>query len=313
MRADRLIRALFVLQSRERVTAGELATELEVSVATARRDLEALAVAGVPVYPQQGRGGGWRLVGGARTNLTGLTAPETRALFTLLGGTRGVPSEAADAIRKLLQAVPATFREAAERAAGSTLVDDAPWGTADQSESPQVRLLQGAIAERRLVHVTRADGGTRTVLPLGIALRAGVAQLLAHVDGRVRLLRVDRLRELEVGGPATDWPRDFDLRAEWAAAVRRIEALRGAVAAEVVVAPHAAQALLGMFGEQAGEPRETADGRFAIEVRAHRVDALAEQLAGWHTAIEVVGPPEVRDALAELGAALVDRYGSGGS
>ena len=79
MRADRLVATLLLMQTRGRVTAAEVAAELEVSVATARRDLDALSAAGVPVYPQPGRGGGWSLVGGARTDLTGLTSTEARA------------------------------------------------------------------------------------------------------------------------------------------------------------------------------------------------------------------------------------------
>ena len=79
MRADRLVALLLLMQARGRVTAAEVAAELEVSVATARRDLEALSTAGIPVYPQAGRGGGWSLLGGARTDLTGLSAPEARA------------------------------------------------------------------------------------------------------------------------------------------------------------------------------------------------------------------------------------------
>ena len=85
MRADRLVATLLLMQSRGRVTATELASQLEVSVATARRDLEALSAAGIPVYPQPGRGGGWSLVGGARTDLSGLSAPEAQALFLLVG------------------------------------------------------------------------------------------------------------------------------------------------------------------------------------------------------------------------------------
>ena len=85
MRADRLVAILLLLQQREQVTASEVAMELEVSERTARRDLEALATAGVPVYSIQGRGGGWRLVGGARTDLSGLTASEARALFLVAG------------------------------------------------------------------------------------------------------------------------------------------------------------------------------------------------------------------------------------
>uniref|UniRef100_UPI003B3B758E helix-turn-helix transcriptional regulator n=1 Tax=Pseudactinotalea sp. TaxID=1926260 RepID=UPI003B3B758E len=119
MRADRLVAATLYLQRRGTVTAAALAEHLEVSVATARRDLEALSGAGVPVYPQRGRGGGWRLVGGARTDLTGLTAPEVQALFVALGGI-GSDATARTALNKLVQALPRTFRRRAE-VAGSTV------------------------------------------------------------------------------------------------------------------------------------------------------------------------------------------------
>src|ERR687895_118902 len=90
MRADRLVAELLILQARGRVTAAELADELEISERTARRDLEALAIAGIPVYSQPGRGGGWSLVGGARTDLTGLTAAEARTLFLVAGPSSAV-------------------------------------------------------------------------------------------------------------------------------------------------------------------------------------------------------------------------------
>ena len=85
MRADRLVAALLLMQARGRVTAAELAQELEVSVKTARRDLESLSTAGLPVYAQPGRGGGWQLLGGGRTDLSGLNAAEARALFLIAG------------------------------------------------------------------------------------------------------------------------------------------------------------------------------------------------------------------------------------
>jgi predicted DNA-binding transcriptional regulator YafY len=90
VRADRLVAVLMYLQTRRQVTAAEVAAELEVSERTARRDLEALGMAGVPVYSRPGRNGGWQLVGGARTDLSGLTAAEARALFLVAG-----PSSAA--------------------------------------------------------------------------------------------------------------------------------------------------------------------------------------------------------------------------
>src|SRR6187399_1014933 len=104
MRADRLVATLLLMQARGRVTAAEVAGELEVSVATARRDLEALSTAGIPVYPQPGRGGGWSLVGGARTDLTGLTSSEAQALFRLVGpaASASLAPEIRSALRKLI-------------------------------------------------------------------------------------------------------------------------------------------------------------------------------------------------------------------
>src|SRR5436309_14685987 len=123
MRADRLVAALLLMQSRGRVTAAELARELEVSVATARRDLEALSAAGIPVYPQPGRGGGWALVGGARTDLSGLKADEVRALFTVAGPAAAATPELKAALRKLVRALPEPFRAGAETVAASLVVD----------------------------------------------------------------------------------------------------------------------------------------------------------------------------------------------
>src|ERR1700729_3000064 len=127
MRADRLIAVLLLMQSRGQVTAAELAGELEVSVATARRDLEALSTAGIPVYPQPGRGGGWSLAGGARTDLSGLSATEAQALF-LLVGPAAVSDEAKAALRKLVRALPPTFRANAQAAAVATMIDPTRWG-----------------------------------------------------------------------------------------------------------------------------------------------------------------------------------------
>jgi predicted DNA-binding transcriptional regulator YafY len=153
MRADRLVATLLFMQTRGRVTAAEVAAELEVSVATARRDLEALSTAGIPVYPQPGRHGGWSLVGGARTDLTGLSAAEARALFLLAGPTAG-SGEAKAALRKLLRALPAPFRAEAEAATGATLIDPAGWGEHAKHRPEVVGLLQEAVVRRRRIRFT---------------------------------------------------------------------------------------------------------------------------------------------------------------
>src|SRR5580765_2214549 len=116
VRADRLVAILLMLQSRGQVTAAEVAAELEVSERAARRDLEAHGMAGLPLYSRHGRGGGWQLAGGCRTDLSGLTAAEARALFLVAGPSSSATPEVKAALRKLVRALPETFRSDAEAA-----------------------------------------------------------------------------------------------------------------------------------------------------------------------------------------------------
>src|SRR5215831_11013962 len=153
MRADRLVATLLFLQSRGRVTAEEVAAELEVSVKTARRDLEALAIAGIPVYSQPGRGGGWSLIGGARTDLTGLTAAEARTLFLIAGPSSAITPEAKAALRKLVHALPETFRAEAEKAASAIVLDPARWGGKAPLPPPHLEALQEAVIEGRQIRL----------------------------------------------------------------------------------------------------------------------------------------------------------------
>ena len=175
MRADRLVATLLLMQARGRVTAAELSKELEISVATARRDLEALSAAGIPVYPQPGRNGGWQLIGGARTDLSGLTAPEARALFLLVGPAASVDPEAKAALRKLVRALPETFREDAEAAAEAIVLDPAGWGAPARVRPPLVDVLQDAVVRRRRVRLTYAawdrDPVERLVDPWGLVAK----------------------------------------------------------------------------------------------------------------------------------------------
>src|SRR3954451_21298554 len=125
---------LLMLQQRGRVTAAEVATELEVSERTARRDLEALGMAGVPVYSRQGRSGGWHLVGAARPDLSGLNAAEARALFLVAGPSSAATPELKAALRKLVRALPEPLRDAARTAANAVIVDPHGW-----DQQPRVR------------------------------------------------------------------------------------------------------------------------------------------------------------------------------
>ncbi|MEU8947023.1 WYL domain-containing protein [Streptomyces sp. NPDC048489] len=146
MKADRLVATLLLLQARGRVTVREVAGELEVSERTARRDLEALTSAGVPVYSQRGRGGGWSLVGGARTDLTGFTSREIGALFLAAGPLSASP-ELRSALRKLTRAVPAPMRSHAEAAAKAILVDGPDWSRTEGGSGPHRHALERAVLD----------------------------------------------------------------------------------------------------------------------------------------------------------------------
>jgi predicted DNA-binding transcriptional regulator YafY len=316
MRADRLVAALLVLQARGRVTAAQLAEELEVSVATARRDLESLSMAGIPVYPQPGRGGGWSLVGGARTDLSGLNGAEARALFAVAGPGAAIRPEAKAALRKLVQALPETFRSDAEASLDAVVIDPAGWGhtRATSPGADPEGALERAVVQRRRVRLVYAGGSSpaapRLVDPWGLVDKDGVWYLIAGTDGGQRTFRVDRISELEVLDDPASRPADFDLAAAWSGVVDEVERRRSGLAATVLVDPAVAHVVHDQFGRHCRDLGPTADGRTRLEVQAPTPLMVAQPLAGWGAGLEVEGPPEVCAELARLGRELVARYGT---
>ncbi|MBO3086060.1 helix-turn-helix transcriptional regulator [Cellulomonas fengjieae] len=311
MRADRLVATLLLMQSRGRVTAAEVAQALEVSVATARRDLEALSTAGIPVYPQPGRGGGWSLVGGARTDLTGLTASEAQALFLLVGSSSGRSADATSALRKLVQALPATFRAEAEAAGRAVLVDPAGWGSSARPRAPWIDELQGAVVRRRQVSLTyagRAGPSAPVVDPWALVDKGEVWYLVAGTPGGRRTFRLDRIRSLSVLDSPAPRPDGLDVAAIWESVVDEAEQRRSRVAATALTSAFLVGVLRGQFGRHLTELGPAEDGRVRIRVASHTARSVAEKLAGFGAAVEVLEPASVRSELAALGAELVERY-----
>ena len=314
---------LLVLQSRGRVTAAELAEELEVSVKTARRDLEALSMAGIPVYPQAGRNGGWQLLGGSRTDLSGLTQSEARTLFMVAGPASTATPEAKQALRKLVQALPETFRADAERAASSLVLDPGRWGAPAEAPPEFLGTLREAVAAGMQINIGYADRTrtetTRVVHPLGLVDKGSIWYLIANTDKGMRTFRVNRVRSVEFTSDPVDRPADFDLNEAWQNVVthveeRRQEAQAGATA---IVRVHrwAIHGLRQSFGPHvnvlgpADGEEDTENGRVDVEVSAKRTHYIAERLAAWSTHIEVITPQEVRDELVAIGRALIAHHG----
>lgn len=308
---------LLLLQTRGRVTAAEAATELEVSVPTVRRDLEALSASGVPVYAQPGRGGGWSLVGGARTDLSGLTAPEVRALFLLVGPGGDVSPAARTALRKLVRALPSTFREQAEAAGSAVVLDQRRWGAGPVVRPPHLDALERAVVERRRVRLAYAGarGGAteRDVEPLGLVDHDGTWYLLAGTEAGRRTFRVDRV--IAVSGPGGgeerfEPPPGFDLAAAWSAVAAGIEQARSAVEATLTLPDDLVGAFRDVLGATYVDVVDSEAGRTRVRARADTATMLARQVAGWADLVEVEGPEEVRAELVRLGAYLTAAYGT---
>ena len=303
-----------LLQTRGRVTAAEVAAELEISERTARRDLDALAVAGLPVYSQPGRNGGWQLLGGARTDLSGLNAAEARALFLVAGPSPATP-ELKAALRKLVRALPEPFRADAQ-AAATAVVDPNEWGRATPTRPPPQHLdaLQHAVIEGEqleLAYVARDRASTiRIVHPLGLAAKGSVWYLVADTDAGLRTFRVDRVISVERTGERAVRPPGFDLGEAWRLITAEVDQLRAPVrvlaAADVTVVP----LLRWVFDTKVRVGPARPDGRVDVEVAGPSVAALAGQLAGFGARLEVLEPIELRAELARIADDLIATYGS---
>jgi predicted DNA-binding transcriptional regulator YafY len=308
MRADRLVAALLVLQSKGRVTAAELARELEVSERTARRDLEGLAMAGIPVYSQPGRNGGWTLLGGARTDLSGLTADEARALFLIAGPAAATPA-VRTALRKLVRALPATFREHAEAAAGAVMRDAASWDHAEPVAPDHLEVLQRAVIEGVQVELgyRRRDGRTseRPVHPLGLVVKNNTWYLVGDTTAGQRTFRVSRVQSVTLTTRPAERPADFDLAEAWRSIVTTVDAQRAPVLVTLRTDATTLDVLRYIFGSRVeGSPAEP-DGRVTVTLRAHSELIVARQLAGFADALDVRSPAGVRRHLADIGRGLV--------
>lgn len=314
MRADRLVATLLFLQSRGRVTAAEVAEELEVSIKTARRDLEALSIAGIPVYSLPGRGGGWVLVGGSRTDLSGLTAAEARTLFLIAGPASAVTPQAKAALRKLVRALPESFRAEAEKAASAIVLDPAGWGRAAPATPPYLEALQRAVIESVQVRLgyrdAKGDESERVVHPLGLVSKGTTWYLIADTAAGRRTFRVWRVRSVTLMDEPAVRPADFDLHKAWQEIVASIDERRGLRHVVGLADPYAVRWLRVHFGDRLSLGSIRDGGRVEVEIRFPAThDDPGRELAGFADSLEVSGPADVRERMADIGRKLLARHG----
>jgi predicted DNA-binding transcriptional regulator YafY len=312
MRSDRLLATLLLLQAHGRLPAPEIARRLEVSTRTVARDVEALSAAGVPVYAERGRHGGVVLMPGFRTDVSGLTDTEMRALLALTDQQGDLGRELASAVRKLLAAVPEARRADITRVRRTVIVEPHGWRR-PVADTPALAVLQRAVAadERVRLRYRSASSGrtaTSTVDPYGLVSKAGVWYLVAARRGAPRMFRVDRVEDAEATGTPARRPDDRDLEEVWTELRDRLEAAPDPVVVPVRVDPAWRERLLRVVAPQLVEPpRPVEDDRLELTFRA--TGAAVGALLGFGPVVEVLGPDEVRAEMAARAAAVVSIYG----
>jgi predicted DNA-binding transcriptional regulator YafY len=326
MRASRLLSTLLLLQTRGRMTAQELADELEVSVRTVYRDIESLSVAGVPVYADRGPAGGYQLLDGYRTRLTGLTTDEADSLF--LAGMPGPAAElglgtvVATAELKMLAALPPDLRARASRIRERFHLD-APGWLREADEVPFLAEIADSVWNEHLVEIRYRRWKTprevtRRLAPLGVVLKAGTWYLVAQADRDLRTFRVSNVLAVQTLDERFDRPADFDLAAYWQDWAGDFESRMRGQRARVRLSPDGVRMLPYFLGRQVADlvtatlSTPDTDGWVAAVVPIETVRHAHGEFLRFGAEVEVLEPPELRETIATTVARLNGIYGSAG-
>lgn len=316
MRADRLLSILLLLQINRRMTARELARKLEVSERTIHRDMEALSTAGVPVVSERGAHGGWSLVDGYRTDLTGLAGAEVQALFVpgparLLSDLNlGKASESA--LVKLLAALPEVFRRDAEYVRQRIHVDVTGWSRAEEPV-PCLHAIQDAIWQGRKLSFEYGEedcAAARTADPLGLVAKGSVWYLVASVGGEIRSYRVSRVRGAAMLDEPCERPANFDLAAHWEESSQKFRESFPRFYATLRAHPsivrrlHLARPFARV--EEVGEA--DAQGWRPVRMRFQFAEEVCEFALGFGARVEIVEPPDLRERVLEMAEGVVAFY-----
>ncbi|MFH8898400.1 helix-turn-helix transcriptional regulator [Streptomyces coeruleorubidus] len=321
MRADRLVSLVLLLRQHGRLSAAALARELEVSTRTVLRDIEALSAAGVPVYAERGRHGGFELLPGFRTELTGLNHDEALAL--LVAGSRrgaqtfGLGSALASAMLKVVDALPESHRATAAGAAQRVLIDPETdllarrLVTEEVPDTVVTEVRRAVFAGHKLrIHYAAADQTPRwrTVDPIGLVTVRDQGYLLATRSGADRTYRLSRILAAEELAEPAQRPDRVDLDRAWQERSTRFRTGGDQVTVLVRVDPARRHDLVGTALAVRAEETD-ADGRLRLEVTFQ--DPRHAEWALWNLATnaEALAPQWLRDSLRERAVAIATCYG----
>ncbi|TWO69457.1 WYL domain-containing protein [Caenimonas sedimenti] len=320
MRASRLLSIQMLLETRGRMSATALAGALEVSVRTLHRDIDELSAAGVPVFAERGRHGGFALLPGWKTTLTGLTPSEAEAVFLsgLAGPAAdlGLGAHVKSAQLKVMASLPPQMQGSAGRISSRFHLDPIDWYR-EADALPHLAAVSQAVWEERqlsMAYESWAKTASRVVHPLGLVLKAGVWYLVAAREGEPRTYRVSNMLQAEVLEAAVARPRNFDLPAYWRAAVRRFETELFTGEAEVAATEGGLAQLRRLGAAQAravaaAKPSRRKDGRTVLRVPIESTEHAAGQMLRLAPEVEVLGPAKLRAAIVGRLEAARKLYG----
>ncbi|WP_086562707.1 helix-turn-helix transcriptional regulator [Streptomyces africanus] len=317
MKSDRLLSILLLLQTRGRVPARELAARLEVSVRTVYRDVESLSAAGVPVYAERGRHGGIELLAGFRTDVTGLTTDESRALFVLAAqgahAALGLDAAFGSALRKVMAALPAPHRPAAETASRRILVDATRWRGGPRPAVDLEVLRDAVFADRRLRlryrHSGERQARTYTVDPYGLVAKAGVWYLVADRRAEPRLFRADRVRSARLLDEPVRRRPGVELADAWEGLRRQVEERPSGLDVTVRVRRERLDMFLRLTDfVPAHVLDDDGESEWASVRLTYGFLPETRQLLVFADEVEVLSPPEVREELARAAASVGELY-----
>jgi predicted DNA-binding transcriptional regulator YafY len=314
MHASRLLSILMLLQARGRMSARALAEEVETSIRTIHRDIEQLSAAGVPVRSARGREGGFELLDGWRTRLTGLTAHEARTIF--MAGLPGPASELglgeamASARMKLLAALPDGWREDAHLVVSRFHLDPVGWFHSVPSADHLTDIAEAVWTCMRLRIRYESWKGVvdRKVEPLGLVLKAGVWYLVGRVEGDPRTYRLSSILELELLEERFERPSEFDLAGYWTESARRFETDIYRDTAVLRADPSALPRLRDL-SPAAAEEAPDARGWLQVTIRIESIDHAARELLRLGSDVEVLKPAALRDRIHGTARKMAALYG----
>lgn len=317
MRADRLVNIMILLQNRGKMTAEELSNELEVSVRTILRDMDALTNAGFPIISERGKGGGWLLLDNFRSKLSGLTIDDMKSLFLIPSGELledlGLNNQTLDTRQKLLASIPTTFREEAQAMWERIHIDAGTWRESKEKAGALKTVQQAVCDNKKLkIYYEQADGEQkeRLIEPLGLVAKGNKWYLVALRDGELRNYRVSRIYHAKIENETFKRPPNFNLVAYWEQSKVEFIQKLPKYDVEVEIHPEIMKRIqfTGKFVKVIKSENPNKNKWIPATLSFNDQQEAVEFILGFANKIKVVSPTDIIDKVVSLAISVIDFY-----